>query len=166
MVKITRSARAGLLLSVYLSGCAATTYADFATRRQSLNDNDVCYAWMYGGENNDALLEREARAEAIRRGLAFAKCVDSYESAKNTQTGLAVLAVVIAAFALAKRGGGGGGYASTPTDYEWDWDLFYNEYRQLVWACRGVQTGRFAEVERCQFKAKMDLRWPSLEAPR
>lgn len=50
---------------------------------------------------------------------------------------------------------------STVTDYEWDWDGFYNEYSQLVWACRGVQTGQFAFEERCAFKVKTDYRWPT-----
>jgi hypothetical protein len=50
--------------------------------------------------------------------------------------------------------------AYTSPDYEWDWDAFYNEYRQLVWACRGVQTGQFSTDDKCAFKPKTDLRWP------
>ncbi len=50
--------------------------------------------------------------------------------------------------------------AYNAADQEWDWDGFYNEYRQIVWACRGVQTGQFAFDERCAFKTKTDYRWP------
>ena len=30
-------------------------------------------------------------------------------------------------------------------DYEWAWEQFYHSNGTLVWACRGVQTGQFAE---------------------
>jgi hypothetical protein len=84
------------------------------------------------------------------------------------RTALTILGV--AAAVAAAKGGGGSGYAAppqfAPTDYEWDWDLFYNQYRQLTWACRGVQSGQFAELDKCQYKLKVDQRWPSLEAPR
>ena len=49
---------------------------------------------------------------------------------------------------------------SSKGDYQWDWDAFYRDGR-LVWACRGVQTGRFAELERCRGKPKNDSRWPT-----
>ena len=42
-------------------------------------------------------------------------------------------------------------------DYSWDWDYFRSN-RQ--WRCRGIQTGRFAENWRCQYKLKDDDRWP------
>lgn len=45
-------------------------------------------------------------------------------------------------------------------DYEWDWDEFYNEQYQLVWACRGVQTGQFANQAHCTNLPRTDLRWP------
>jgi hypothetical protein len=51
---------------------------------------------------------------------------------------------------------------SLPTqDHEWDWDQFYHSSGQLVWACRGVQTGRFSELERCASKPQSDTRWPN-----
>jgi hypothetical protein len=70
-------------------------------------------------------------------------------------TGAALLGV---AAAISKGGGGGGGYQ--PEDYEWDWDQFYNQYRTLVWACRGIQTGQFAEPYRCSGRYQTDSRWP------
>jgi len=46
------------------------------------------------------------------------------------------------------------------SDYEWDWDQYYNQYGRLVWSCRGVQTGQFAELSRCASKYRTDARWP------
>lgn len=45
-------------------------------------------------------------------------------------------------------------------DHEWAWDQFYAQNYQLVWACRGIQTGQFAEESRCAYKTKFDSRWP------
>ena len=46
-------------------------------------------------------------------------------------------------------------------DYEWAWDQFYHSNGSLVWACRGVQTGQFAEKINCLGKPKNDYRWPN-----
>lgn len=76
------------------------------------------------------------------------------------KTVLSVLAAV--AVVAVARGGGGGGYPSgAAEDSDWAWDQFNNEYRQLVWACRGKQTGQFAESSRCQYKPVNDYTWPS-----
>jgi hypothetical protein len=47
------------------------------------------------------------------------------------------------------------------TDYEWDWDEFYDQYGNLVWMCRGVQTAQFVELSRCSDKYQTDTRWPN-----
>ena len=67
---------------------------------------------------------------------------------------------MIGAAAAAAGGGGGGGGAYGASDYDWDWDQFYNQYGQLVWACRGIQTGQFAELHHCAYDVKVDTRWP------
>ena len=38
-------------------------------------------------------------------------------------------------------------------DIDWAWDL--------VWHCRGIQTGQFAEHTKCAGKSKNDDRWPN-----
>ena len=43
-------------------------------------------------------------------------------------------------------------------DYDWDWD-YQPGNRQFV--CRGVQTGRYAQSEKCQYDIMDDDRWPS-----
>lgn len=74
---------------------------------------------------------------------------------------IAGAALAVGALAYqAGKGGGGGGYAA-PTDYDWDWDQYYNQYYQLVWMCRGVQTTQFADAWRCSGKPQTDLRWPN-----
>ena len=55
------------------------------------------------------------------------------------------------------------GYYPQPVqqvDNEWYWDEFYNQSYQLVWACRGAQTGEFAEVWRCNGRPQSDWKWP------
>ena len=73
---------------------------------------------------------------------------------------LGAAAAVAAAREVGKAGGGGYSPATTTVDYDWAWDQFRNEYGQLVWACRGKQTGQFALNERCQFKPANDFTWP------
>ena len=46
-------------------------------------------------------------------------------------------------------------------DYDWAWDQFYHNSGSLVWACRGIQTGRFAEKKNCYGKIQNDNRWPN-----
>lgn len=67
-------------------------------------------------------------------------------------------AVGAIAYYAAKESRGGGGYVAQ--DYEWDWDRFVLDGR-LAWACRGVQTGQFAEHARCSNKLQSDWRWPN-----
>lgn len=73
--------------------------------------------------------------------------------------GIFLGAVIIAA---ARHSGSGGGYSAPAfsADTDWAWDEFYNKNRQLVWACRGIQTGEFALESHCFGKFKSDWQWP------
>ncbi len=91
------------------------------------------------------------------------------DDAKNDQfsvgnTLLGILAIA-GAVAIASTGGAGGGagYSNSfgPVDYDWAWDEFYGEHYRLVWACRGKQTGQFAELEKCTYKPRIDTTWPA-----
>ena len=42
-------------------------------------------------------------------------------------------------------------------DYDWDWD-FQTSNGQFV--CRGIQTGRYTALEKCQCYLMDDARWP------
>lgn len=48
-------------------------------------------------------------------------------------------------------------------DFDWEWDQFMLQNGQVVWACRGVQTGQFAPEQRCAYKLKTDWKWPGLQ---
>ena len=50
---------------------------------------------------------------------------------------------------------------NTVSDYDYDWDAFYDQNYNLVWRCRGVQTGRFADNYKCAADLKIDTRWPN-----
>ena len=69
------------------------------------------------------------------------------------------------------RAGGGSGcsYVSTAQqglekipnkDRYWYWDEFSDQYGNTLWRCRGSQTGRFAENEKCAGQSRDDNRWP------
>lgn len=48
-----------------------------------------------------------------------------------------------------------------PTDSDWDWDGFYDRDGIFVWRCRGIQTGQFANDNKCLYDNKDDSRWPN-----
>ena len=56
-------------------------------------------------------------------------------------------------------------YLANFRDRDWDWDKFFDQYGNLVWMCRGVQTGQFANDDKCGGKHQTDLRWPRKSAP-
>jgi hypothetical protein len=74
---------------------------------------------------------------------------------------LTILGVAATAALAASGGGYTGNSYYAPTDYDWAWDQYYNQYGQLVWSCRGKQTGQFAEFDRCQYKPANDFTWPT-----
>lgn len=143
-----------------LAGCAVSPER-FRSERYSLSNTQVCRTAISSAAEKDPSFNYDVWQEAQRRGLTGQDC----RALINEQNvGIGVAAILGAAIIAASRGGGGGGYNPAAYDTEWDWDQFYNEYRQLVWACRGVQTGQFAEAYRCSGKWQTDARWPSKEA--
>lgn len=154
------------LIASLLSGCALSP-AEFREKRYEVSDTRLCTtlrnatsAAVANGE--DSYFEFQVRAEVERRGLDDESCA-RLERNQAIAIGVGVLAG--AALVASSRGGGavaGGatGYASTAYDYDWEWDQFYNQNRFLVWACRGVQTGQFAEQYRCAGKLQTDWKWP------
>ena len=74
--------------------------------------------------------------------------------------GTVAAAVIIGAAVGAAAASGGGGYSAPVRDYDWDWDAFYDQYYNLQWRCRGIQTGQFANDSNCAYDYKDDDRWP------
>jgi len=155
------------VLALVLTGCAITPQ-QFERDRYSMSELAVCKAAVDAIKSGDYSFKSSVESEAGRRGLTGEKCVTLLQEDQRQKAMAAALIIGAIAVAAAARGGGGGGTGSSyaATDYDWDWDMFYNEYRQLVWACRGVQSGQFADQSRCAYKVKADTRWPSLEAVR
>jgi hypothetical protein len=54
----------------------------------------------------------------------------------------------------------------TRADTDWDWDQFYDGTGILIWRCRGIFSGRFAENVRCASDLQSDDRWPKKRALR
>jgi hypothetical protein len=108
-----------------------------------------------------------------KQGLTSSDCAringaDSSGGDSTTASAVGALAAIAILAALAARGGAaapvvpGGGFGQ-PTDYQWDWDAFNDQYGRLTWACRGVQSGQFADLWRCNSKIQSDNRWPGLQ---
>jgi hypothetical protein len=69
-------------------------------------------------------------------------------------------AVVIATAVAVYKAGGAQGYSGAGADYSWDWDAFVDANGRPTWACRGIQTGRFADSYRCAGRLQVDTTWP------
>lgn len=149
-------------LAVCIAGCAVSP-RQFAAQRTTLSDVDVCRAYEASRKSRDVSFIMDTERELNARGVVRTNC-PGLISAANQKTGQAVVGIAAALLLIAAvaAGGGGGGagqsYANT-TDYAWSWDLHYNQYGQLVWSCRGEQTGQFADLYRCQGKIKSDYKW-------
>jgi hypothetical protein len=142
---------AATLIFSMLTGCAVSP-AQFYANKSGFSDSQLCRATQTTSNVN---FKWDVVMELDRRGVTSENCEQMIRN-QNIAIGAALIGVAAIA---ASRGGSGGG-ASSSTDYEWDWDQFYNEYRKLVWACRGVQTGQFADGYHCSGKYQIDSRWP------
>jgi hypothetical protein len=151
------------VVAASVAGCAVT-HEQFGQRRAGMSDTQVCRTWVAAVRAGNHSYASDASEEAGRRGVTEQGCVDLIKR-QDAAIAAAVVILGVAAIAASKAGGGGGSaYAPAQAEYAWDWDLFYNQYNQLVWACRGIQTGQFADQWRCGGKVKTDARWPSLSA--
>lgn len=143
-----------------LAGCAMTPQR-FASSAGAMSDVRVCRSLADATASGDSSFVALVSDEAGKRSLSSERC-EALIREENQRAALILGAIAIGiAAAAAKHGGGGGGATSgPPTDYEWDWDEIRNEFGRLVWVCRGVQSGQFAELWHCGGKVKTDWRWP------
>jgi hypothetical protein len=150
------------------SGCAMSPER-FSQTRFSLNDTEVCRSARDANASRNSDFIQATQAELDRRSVMPQVCdqLIQEEDTRNAVAALAVIAIVGAAAVAANSSGAG--YASPSTssaysstsDYDWAWDQFYGASYELVWACRGIQTGQFANVDKCQYDPKIDSRWPA-----
>lgn len=158
-----------LVFCLLISGCAISPQFYYANRA-TLTDHEVCSALLNARTARvDPGFYSDLQNDASNRGYTATDC-ERYVSENNKKAGVALLLIagVAVAAKVARSGGGGGGgannFAPGATDYAWEWDEFYNQYSQLVWACRGVQSGQFADLSQCQGKVRNDWKWPSKSA--
>lgn len=103
---------------------------------------------------------RLAHAEVLRRGMTVEQCGEILgRDDAATSAGIALVGIA----AAARYGGTAGSprTSSVTMDYAWDWDEYQMAFGGLTWGCRGIQTGQYAELEKCRLLPKTDLRWPS-----
>ena len=146
-----------VLLLSFLVGCA-TSKPNFYSDRTAASNAGICRAIREATTVGDSEYGSDLRKELGRRGVSFTSC-DQILRDQAVAIGAGVLVAVAVVAAARNAGGGGGGYGGA-YDYDWEWDAFYSSSYQMVWACRGVQTGQFADGFKCQAKQKTDWKWP------
>lgn len=147
-----------------LIGCSSTP-KEFAQNRYTLSDANVCRTNAEAQKRGDYQFAAEVQVELDRRRVSYDQC-QSEMTKQGAGAAVAILGAVLLVAAASRSGSGGGGgqYTSPATDYDWAWDEFYNQSYQLVWACRGKQTGQFAMQDKCAYKPQNDFTWPSKSA--
>lgn len=148
------------LLALALIGCASMTPDRFAAMKTRLTPFDLCYYFNDSTKAGDTAMARQIADEIARRGGSLAQCGSGQQLARGLGTFTQSWGAAAGATLELRQSMAG------PTDYEWDWDQYYDDRWQLVWACRGVQTGQFVEPSRCVGKVQLDWRWPSKRADR
>ena len=94
--------------------------------------------------------------------LTLAACTDDgeiYDPKKHKKSDFSAEKTVglLAATAILAAAANNGYAGGSTTDYDWDWDY---QPANGQWVCRGIQTGRYAELENCAYDLKDDDRWP------
>lgn len=145
------------VISTQLVSCVGITSQSFYANPSQASDYQICKSWK---STEDIAFKLSLKAELESRGKSLFDCQRIMDERHNA---IAIGAILGAALiAISQSGGGGSGSApSYATDYDYAWDQFRNEYGQLVWACRGKQTGQFAYKEKCQYKSVNDYTWPT-----
>lgn len=144
-----------------LAGCAVTPER-FYSQRSSLGAVTLCRTHQSAVQGSQWQLARDVETElSSRLGVHPSQCNKIINDNE-----MAILGGMLVAAAVVAAAGAGGGAGPTPAassrsvDSDWDWDQFYNEYGVLVWRCRGIQTGQFAENSNCAYDSMTDYRWP------
>ncbi len=160
-------------MAACLAACAASPDR-FYSNRYSLGDTRLCRTFDKADLTPDATFAADVQAEMARRGLSPQRC-EQLEHHQNVAIGAAAVVTAVAVVALhdSHKNGGGPNVFVVPdpiyvqgwerdrtVDREWDWDQFYRG-SELVWECRGVQTGQVAPAFHCDGMPMTDARWPA-----
>lgn len=149
-----RSAALAIATVFLLSSCAVTQ-SRFYQNPTTVSDAALCRAYL--NETGYSQYVSDLIDEVYRRGLSNAQCQEKVNEEANNIGGAIVAAALIGlVVAAAAQSGGGYPYSSSGSD----WDQFYNQYGQLTFRCREIDTGQFTEHYNCASKIKDDDRWP------
>lgn len=167
-----------VVVAVSMTACATRASGlmsaeQFSVARYDMDASKLCGLWSDASQRGDSNMVQLTENEILRRNGRTSDCARFASSQKEeavSSSGPGVLAVMLAigaAIALGKRGGGRGFVGASGTvDLEWDWDLIYAPGMvRATWVCRGVQTGQFMDLWRCNGKPQADWRWPGLGDP-
>ena len=107
-------------------------------------------------KTDNAEFKKDISRELSKRGLQKSNCA-SLVNKQNTQIVVGAVVAAAAIYCAVECGNTGAGTYHNAAD----WDQFYDEKFQLVWACRDITSGRFANSNNCAGLPKTDVRWPS-----
>lgn len=149
---------AAVALALATASCT-TSQQTLAKNPSAVSTSALCRTLS---STKDAKFQDDLYAELVRRSVTLVQCADMIRKQNQAiAAGIAIAAVGAAVAVCSNNDCGGGGYGR-PNYYQGaDWDEFYNQYRQLVWACRDIATGQFVDYSNCFGKAQTDWRWPA-----
>lgn len=157
---ITEEVRKRGRISVVGASAQWASGARVTLATQTIDLSDTPSRWIYYPFPRPASAPGLDLDMKVAREVVQARQAAEAQRQQNAAAGLAGLALLGAAAAGGSRGLGALGQGMQGTDYDWAWDQFRNDYGQLVWGCRGVQTGQFADLSRCSAKPRADYMWP------
>jgi hypothetical protein len=153
-----RQAAVVAVVSFALSTAGCTTSREALKKDpKAVSTSALCRSWTSATDQEFRL---DILQELSRRSVTVEQCGEMVRKQNQAiAAGIALAAVGTAVAVCANNNCGGGGYYR-PYHDDADWDAFYNQYGQIVWACRSVTTGRFVYESNCYGKAQSDWRWP------
>lgn len=135
-----------LAAALALAGCAVTPQ-QFAQRKNTMSDTDVCQAAKSARQSGDRNYILMVNEEGDRRGLTVDKCNALIAQSDRGAAIAAVALVGIAALAVASNQNA----APAPAgNNEYAWVRSYNEQHRPVLVCKEVKTGKVEEAYHCQ----------------
>jgi hypothetical protein len=141
-----------------VAGCAVSSQS-FYRSPYSVSNLELCKTIRASEVKSNPTFTRDVVRELTARGLTPASCNEIIQAQRLAiAAGIAAGAAIYAAAQNAPAAAGSNTYVAR--DYAWDWDQFYDEHRNLVWACRGIESGQLAESHRCNGRYRSDWRWP------
>ena len=147
------------ILTGTLSACT-TSHEALSKNPKAVGEAALCRSFI---TTKDEAFRQELYRELSHRSIAPMQCAEMVKKQNQAiAAGIAIAAVGAAVAICANNdcGGGGGGYYSGGYAQGADWDAFYNQYGQIVWACREVASGQFTYDHNCFGQSKTDWRWP------